>query len=131
MSSFDPSLKRNSLRTEGETVSDRTANLKPWLKGVSGNPGGRPKKKAITEELERLLEEEAPNGDGKTWAAAIAEALLKQAAKGDVRAITELANRVEGKPVQAVAAEVGGLEGLAEAIAEGRKRVARLTDQGS
>jgi len=73
-------------------VSDRTANLKPWPKGVSGNPGGRPKKKAITEELERLLEEEAPNGDGKTWAATIAEALLKQAAKGDVRAITELAS---------------------------------------
>ena len=70
-------------------MSDRTANLKPWPKGVSGNPGGRPKKKAITEELERLLEEEAPNGDGKTWAATIAEALLKQAAKGDVRAITE------------------------------------------
>jgi hypothetical protein len=44
-------------------VSDITANLKPWPKGVSGNPGGRPKKKAITEELERLLEEEAPNGD--------------------------------------------------------------------
>ena len=45
---------------------------------------------------------------------------------GDVRAITELANRIEGKPVQAVAAEVGGLEGLAEAIAEGRKRVAQM-----
>jgi hypothetical protein len=109
-------------------VNDRNPNLKPWPKGVSGNPGGRPKKKAITEELERLLEEEAPNSDGKTWAATVAEALLRQAAKGDVRAITELANRIEGKPAQPVAAEVGGLEGLAEAIAEGRKRVARVRD---
>jgi hypothetical protein len=45
-----------------------------------------------------------------------------------VRAITELANRIEGKPAQPVAAEMGGLEGLAEAIAEGRKRVARVGD---
>ena len=92
---------------------------------MSGNPGGRPKKKAITEELDRLLEEESPNGDGKTRAVIIAEALLKQAAKGDVRAITELANRIEGKPVQPIAAEAGGLEGLAEIIAEARARVSR------
>ena len=43
-------------------MSDRTANLKPWPKGVSGNPGGRPKKKAITEELERLLAEGGLDG---------------------------------------------------------------------
>jgi hypothetical protein len=69
---------------------------------VSGNPGGRPKKKPITEELERLLREEAPNGDGQTWATAIAKALLQEASKGDVRAISELTNRVEGKPLQAL-----------------------------
>ena len=111
-------------------MSDRTANLKPWPKGVSGNPGGRPKKKAITEDLERLLEEEAPNGDGKTWAATIAEALLKQAAKGDVRAITELANRIEGKPLQAMAVAEGGLDGLAEAIQKARKRAAQKHEKG-
>ena len=119
-----PSRKKFT-QNRGRTVSDRNANLKPWPKGVSGNPGGRPKKKAITEELDRLLEEESPNGDGKTWAVIIAEALLKQAAKGDVRAITELANRIEGKPVQPIAAEAGGLEGLAEIIAEARARVSR------
>jgi len=69
------------------------------------------------------LEEEAPNSDGKTWAATIAEALLRQAAKGDVRAIAELANRIEGKPVQAMAVEGGQLDGLAEIIAEARARV--------
>jgi len=110
-------------------VSDRNANLKPWPKGVSGNPGGRPKKKAITEELDRLLEEESPNGDGKTWAVIIAEALLKQAAKGDVRAITELANRIEGKPVQAMAVEGRPLDGLAEIIEEARTRVGRMSDE--
>jgi hypothetical protein len=48
-----------------KTVSGGTANLKPWPKGVSGNPGGRPKRKPITEELERLLAEQAPNASGK------------------------------------------------------------------
>ena len=50
-------------------------NLKPWPKGVSGNPGGRPKMKPVTEELERLLQQEAPEKNGQTWAALIAERL--------------------------------------------------------
>jgi hypothetical protein len=79
-----------------------TENLKPWKPGQSGNPGGRPKKKPITEELERLLAEQAPNGDGRTWAALIAEALLRKASTGDVRAIAELTNRIEGKPLQSL-----------------------------
>ena len=83
------------------------SNLKPWPKGVSGNPGGRPRKKLVTSELERLLQEQSTEPSGKTWATVIAEALLQQAAKGDVRAITELANRVEGKPLQSVDLEVG------------------------
>jgi hypothetical protein len=74
-----------------------TRNLKPWPKGVSGNPGGRPKTKPLTEEIERLLEQEAPTSKGQTWASLIAQALLTKACKGDVRAFAELANRVEGK----------------------------------
>src|SRR5262249_36020948 len=79
-----------------------TQNLKPWKPGQSGNPRGRPKKKPITEELERLLTEQAPNGGGRSWAALIAEALLRKASTGDVRAIAELTNRVEGKPLQSL-----------------------------
>ena len=71
---------------------------------LSGNPGGRPKKKPITEELERLLIEEALNVKGRTWPGFIAEALLRQARRGDVRAVAELANRIEGKPLQAISA---------------------------
>jgi len=87
-------------------VAGRVENLRPWPKGVSGNPGGRPKKKLITDELERLLQQETPDTPGKTWATSIAESLLRQAVKGDVRAISELANRVEGKPLQAVNLDV-------------------------
>jgi hypothetical protein len=106
-------------------------NLKPWPKGVSGNPGGRPKKKLVTDELERLLQAEAPDAEGRTWATVIAEALLQQARKGDVRAIAELTNRIEGKPLQPV--ELSGdndLDTLAERIEEGRKRVlAHMSDE--
>jgi Family of unknown function (DUF5681) len=105
-------------------------NLKPWPKGVSGNPGGRPKKKLVTDELERLLQVEAPEAGGRTWATVIAEALLQQARKGDVRAITELTNRIEGKAPQPV--ELSGdddLDTLAEMIEKARKRVADMSDE--
>jgi hypothetical protein len=112
-------------------VAAHVQNLKPWPKGVSGNPGGRPKKKLITDELERLLEQEAPEANGKSWATVIAEALLNQARRGDVRAIAELANRIEGKPLQPV--ELSGdddLDMLAERMEKARKRVlADMSDE--
>ena len=102
-------------------MSGRSQNLRPWPKGVSGNPGGRPRKQPITEELQRLLGEVAPNSQGQTWATLIAEALLQQASRGDVRAISELVNRVEGKPVQGIDLNSRGWESLAERLERARK----------
>jgi len=34
-----------------------TQNLKPWPKGVSGNPSGRPRRKYLTDLVEELLHE--------------------------------------------------------------------------
>jgi hypothetical protein len=105
-------------------MAGRVENLKPWRKGESGNPGGRPRRKLLTDELERLLEQEAPAANGKTWAAVIAETLLKQGRKGNVRAIAEIGDRVEGKAQQSV--ELINNEALCsrirEGIREGRKR---------
>ena len=72
--------------------------------------------------LERLLTEEAPNGKGQTWATVIAQALLQEASKGDVRAISELANRIDCKPHQPLAVNLDAAEGLAERMAKARKR---------
>ena len=100
------------------------ANLKPWPKGVSGNHKGRPRKTAPTDALRELLASGVPGDpEGRTYADAIAEALVKRAMRGDVQAAREIADRAEGKPLQAVAlgGEVGA--GLAERIAAARKRV--------
>ncbi len=104
----------------------RIQNLKPWPKGVSGNPGGRPKTKPLTDVLEWLLDQEAPGARGRTYAEVIAEALIKQARKGDVRAIAELANRIEGKPLQPVNVDASWEISLAEGIKAARERVTRM-----
>jgi hypothetical protein len=102
-------------------VTDRSENLRPWPKGTSGNPGGRPRNKPITEELERQLLQEGPSG--KTWAAAIVEAMLRRASKGDVRAFAELADRLEGKTAQPVQMDMNAHFNLAERLEEARRSV--------
>src|SRR5215472_1044252 len=57
--------------------------------GQSGNPGGRPKRKRITEALEKVLTPEQ--------CLAVAQALLKQAKKGSISHVQEAANRLEGR----------------------------------
>ena len=76
-------------------------NLVHFPPGVSGNPNGRPKGRSITARLRELLEATELGGKplkgGKQVADLVAEALLKNAIKGDVRHLQELINRVEGK----------------------------------
>jgi len=68
--------------------------------GQSGNPGGRPKRKRITEALEKVLTPEQ--------CLAVAQALLKQAKKGSISHVQEAANRLEGK-VEAADESAGGV----------------------
>ena len=91
-------------------MAGRTQNLKPWSKGVSGNPGGRPKKTRFADACRELLSRPAP-GDksGRSYAEAIAEKLAKKALAGDIPAAREIADRAEGKARQAM--EVSGPEG--------------------
>lgn len=71
------------------------ANLKPFPKGKSGNPLGKPKK---LPELDALLTEilGAPE-DIKSGAHAILKAMLTKAKRGDVKAADLLLNRAYGK----------------------------------
>jgi hypothetical protein len=63
-------------------------NLKPWPKGVSGNPAGRPKDD-ISVEIARAVFENNPE--------AIYQGMLRRLKKGDARVFKVLASGHTGK----------------------------------
>src|ERR1700685_4156371 len=88
----------------------RIENLKPWPKGVSGNLSGRPKSKRLSDAYRHQLEQLVPGDpEGRTWAELIAQAQIRTAARGNVPAARELADRTEGKAAQHL--EVTGNDG--------------------
>jgi len=69
-------------------VAGRIENLKPWPKGVSGNPGGRPKRDMAAEIAQAVFEN---NPD------AIYRGMLRALKKGNPRVFAVLADRAYGK----------------------------------
>ena len=86
-------------------MAGRIQNLKPWPKGVSANPGGRPKRD-LASEIAQAVFESNPN--------AIYEAMLKALKTGNPRFFVALADRAYGKVKEQV--EVDLSESLAERI---------------
>jgi hypothetical protein len=66
----------------------------PFAKGQSGNPGGRPKDKPFAEALR--MELKAAGKDHRALRK-IARALIAKAEDGDLPAIREIADRLDGK----------------------------------
>jgi hypothetical protein len=88
-----------------------------WKPGQSGNPAGRPKTKPFKDALKKLIEERGLDG--------AAEALYAKAMTGDVPALKEIADRLDGKVPQAI---VGDDEGDAITIRQIITGVPRATD---
>ena len=115
------------------TTEKQRANLQPFKRGQSGNPGGRPKKRPITdryhEGLEAPLEENIRIAlslpEGATNGDAVAKAQIRAAIKGKTYAARELREATEGKSTQRL--EIVGEEGgaikvdIAESLARIRE----------
>ena len=81
-------------------MSNPIPNNKPFQKGESGNPNGRPKK---LPELDKLLANVlGEEKDGITAAETILKALRVKATKGDIRAAEVLLDRGYGKAKQTI-----------------------------
>jgi Family of unknown function (DUF5681) len=106
-----------------------TKNLKPFPKGKSGNPGGRPRRTPLTDAYLEQLEQPYPRDRaGRTYAEVIAQGLARKAARGDVRAAQEMADRTEGRVGIAVpCTELSPARGLGLTIAQWD----RIRDGGS
>ena len=72
-----------------------------FRKGQSGNPGGRPKQRKFRETLSLALSETDPQ-TGQPKLRRIADNLVDAAMKGESWAIKEVADRTDGKAVQAI-----------------------------
>ena len=100
--------------------------------GKSGNPGGRPKgDKQFRDALNVAIKR--TEGD-KTMLAHIAEALVCKAMLGDVPAINAIADRLDGKPNQALEVTHDGEITLKSAVVSQLNgffadTAGRLTDQ--
>ena len=77
----------------------------PFAKGQSGNPGGRPKDRPFADALRMELK---AAGDDHRALRKIARALIAKAEDGDLAAIREVADRLDGKAVPADATEPQG-----------------------
>ena len=70
-----------------------------WTPGQSGNPGGRVKEKPFRDALKLAISE--ADGDAKKLRR-VAQALVQKGIEGDVPAIKEIADRLDGKVPQTV-----------------------------
>jgi len=71
-----------------------------FVKGKSGNPTGSRKEKLFYDALIQSLK--SAKAENKYDLMSIAESLLTLAADGDIQAIKEVANRLDGTPAQTV-----------------------------
>jgi len=98
----------------------KASNLKPWKPGQSGNPNGRPPiEKTFSAVAREMLSAQeitiswAVNHGEKhrtlkaapSFNHALAAVLIMEGLDGNVRAISELIDRTEGKPLQAAIVE--------------------------
>lgn len=95
-------MQRKSSVQSDEARARQLSGLKPFQKGQSGNPAGRPKSAAYPQALRRMMNEVDPeDAQGRTYAEVLAETAIKKA-KTDIRYLAHVADRVYGKSRQLI-----------------------------
>jgi len=70
-----------------------------FVKGQSGNPGGRPKSSALSEALRAKLKSDTVKKlSSRTFAEKLSDRLVEEGLDGNVAAIVAIGDRTEGKP---------------------------------
>src|SRR5882672_287793 len=69
-------------------------NLRPWPKGVSGNPAGRPKDTLLSQERSKFLTGSLSAEEYDRLVTVIVKKVFTRAVSGDLRASVEICNRI-------------------------------------
>jgi hypothetical protein len=84
------------------TVKQRgnSGNLRPFKKGQSGNPNGRPKKINTIPDILRKIGEEEGAANGNTKLEVVMRKIFQYALEGKSWAVQFIADRTEGKAIE-------------------------------
>jgi hypothetical protein len=94
----------------------------PFVKGQSGNPGGRPSRdNSLTGLLRRELGKKESAEDNATRKQRLTDKLIELALNGDTVAIKYIFDRIDGKPTETVKADIQGDLTMNNAIAVAAK----------
>ena len=109
-----PRPPENRRKTGGRTLRnglDPAIGKKTQFQpGQCPNPGGRPKKKPVTELYRAQLEKPVPDDPKhRTYGELLVESLFGAGIRGNLRAVVEITDRLEGKATQPV--QLTGNEG--------------------
>ena len=120
-------LKKTTMKPTDKQRENRgnKSNLKPWRKGQSGNPKGRPRKAdCLTSLLKEEIEKVDPKDKHKrTYMELIVIATMRLAMQGNAAALRGVWDRMDGKVKDEV--EMKGSVDLAQRLIEGRERLAK------
>jgi hypothetical protein len=109
-----PDKQGNNRAKVGRGLPPVETRFKP---GQSGNPKGRPKSITLSEAYRKMLSQvDETDPERRTRAEVLAEQMYIKASSGDVSALREIADRVEGKARQTIALSVEKREQLEQAI---------------
>jgi hypothetical protein len=120
-------------------------NLKPFSPGVSGNPGGRPKKRPVSNRyiyfLEQPLRDSVPEeravriklglAPGATCGDAAAVMQIRRAISGKTEAVREIREAIEGKAPQRIelTGEEDGQVDLTISVDQSIENLMQLTEE--